>query len=455
MTEGTVISDDSKEHPTIVKTRWSLFIHSKGAKILGLTIVLAALIGILIALIVVIAKLDDKSETPESINRKVLFVIVDGIPADVIERLPIPNMKRIQNMGGYTRAYVGGESGGYSETPTISAPGYMTLITGTYLNKHNVSDNDVEYPNYNYKNIFRLYKEHFPEKKIAIFSTWIVNRIRLIGEGLASAGNIIFDYKADGYELDQVTYPHDPDALYILNIDLRVTNETKECVKTYGPDLSWVYLQYTDDVGHEYGDSEEMDRAVNYTDYQIGQIWEAIEYRMKNYKEDWSIIITTDHGRDPMTGMEHGDQTDREKTIWIMTNRKDMNSYFRDFQPAVVDIFPTIAKLTDLPIPIETQRELDGVSMTGNISLIKPSLRLNGFDLEVSWVVVDSIGDVKIWLSITNEFNEGMSDHYKLMKTVPIKERTTIVDIRNFTSNFYKVVLEGQYNMVNRWLYLS
>src|SRR5688500_5289719 len=87
-------------------------------------------------------------------KKKAVFVIVDGIPADLIEKLPTPALDSIAGNKGYKRAIVGGERGGYSQTPTISAVGYNSVLTGTWVNKHNVWGNygeDIAAPNYNYK----------------------------------------------------------------------------------------------------------------------------------------------------------------------------------------------------------------------------------------------------------------------------------------------------------------
>src|SRR5450432_2894598 len=86
-------------------------------------------------------------------QKKALFIIADGIPADVIEKVPTPTLHAIANEGALLHAYVGGEKGGYSQTPTISAVGYNSLLTGTWVNKHNVWGNDIVAPNYSYYTI--------------------------------------------------------------------------------------------------------------------------------------------------------------------------------------------------------------------------------------------------------------------------------------------------------------
>src|SRR5688572_5475548 len=158
-------------------------------------------------------------------KKKAVFVIVDGIPADLIEKLPTPALDSIAGGKGYKRAIVGGEKGGYSQTPTISAVGYNSVLTGTWVNKHNVWGNDIKSPNYNYPNIFRLLKQQSPTKKIAIFSSWLDNRTKLVGDGLAAAGNIRFDHHIDGLEYDTIHFPHDRNKYYMHLIDEKVADE--------------------------------------------------------------------------------------------------------------------------------------------------------------------------------------------------------------------------------------
>lgn len=47
---------------------------------------------------------------------RAVFVIADGIAADMLERHAAPAMKRIAASGAYLRAFVGGEKGGYTQS---------------------------------------------------------------------------------------------------------------------------------------------------------------------------------------------------------------------------------------------------------------------------------------------------------------------------------------------------
>ena len=384
--------------------------------------------------------------------KKAVFIIVDGIPADVIEKLDPPNFKKIAKIGGFAKALVGGEKGSYSETPTISAVGYNSVLTGTWVNKHNVWDNDIQAPNYNYPTIFRLLKTQSPQKKIGIFSSWQDNRTKLVGDGMAETGAIHFDYKFDGLELDTINYPHDENRDFMHRIDEKVTDEAAEIIRTHAPDLSWVYLEYTDDMGHNHGDSPEFFKAIGFADDQVGRIWNAIEYRQQNFNEEWLIIITTDHGRDSVSGRGHGGQSNRERAGWIVTNAKGLNELFKKQQSSIVDIMPTIARFMGINIPSAIAREVDGVPLTGKLSLLFSSVDYKNEKATIRWKAREKTGTVKIWVAATNNYKTGGKDKYHLLKEVPIGSQQAVVDLKKFPSSFYKIVIEGKNNSMGRWI---
>jgi predicted AlkP superfamily pyrophosphatase or phosphodiesterase len=385
-------------------------------------------------------------------NRKAVFIIVDGVPADVVERLDPPAIRAIADTAGYTRSYQGGVKGTYSQTPTISAPGYNNLITGVWANKHNVIDNDIAAPNYNYWNLFRLLEAKSSRYQTAIFSTWQDNRTRLIGEELEEAGDVKLDYAVDGLEHDTTNFPHDTSRMFIRNIDAAVASEAANYIREKGPDLTWIYLEFTDDMGHKFGDGPQLDSALLHADSLIHLVWDAVKDREGMFQEDWLLIVTTDHGRDASTGRHHGGQSDRERTTWIATNSRNLNSRYRQ-NPGVVDIFPSICNHLGVPIPENAARELDGVPFIGSIDLSDLRAVNNNGKITLTWNShVTDASKAQVFVSQTNHFKKGFEpDKYTNVGEVFVRNQKFTFSIST-DAPMLKVAMKGPHHWVNVWV---
>ena len=67
-------------------------------------------------------------------QKKAIFILLDGIPADVIEKVNTPSLDQIAEAGGYTRSYVGGEKGEESETAYSSASSCLVALVISLAN---------------------------------------------------------------------------------------------------------------------------------------------------------------------------------------------------------------------------------------------------------------------------------------------------------------------------------
>jgi len=381
-------------------------------------------------------------------TKKVVFILVDGIPKDVIEKLHTPNLDAISLRGGFYSAHVGGMKGGYSQTPTISAVGYNSMLTGTWVNKHNVSSNSIKAPNYHYWTVFRMAKEYDENLSTAVFSSWTDNRTKLVGDGLAQTAYQKIDYAFDGLDLDKERYPEEDKHYQIFRIDEAVSEEAAKVISNSAPDLSWVYLWYPDDAAHMLGDSDYFYKHVELADKQIGRIWAAVEDRRLKHNEDWMIVVTTDHGRTAVNGKGHGGHSIRERATWIASNVR-ANEYGQH-NPGITSIASTVVRFLEIDVAQEVENEMDGVSFYGDISIAKAVIERVDDLFTVSWRAFGD-GEVQIFISASNHFATGGKDDYQLVGQTSLAAELYSFPVPVMESDRYKILLKSKNNTVNVW----
>lgn len=386
----------------------------------------------------------------ESKVRKAVYVIIDGVTAEMIERLQPPAIEEIASEGTFGKCFTGGTVGRYDQTPTISAIGYTNILTATWANKHNVWGNDNLSPNYNYWTIFRIAKEQDREVTTGLFSSWQDNRTVLLGEGKPETGNLEIDYVCDGYDLDHEAFPDKEHDLRIFDIDEHVSKMAADCIRENAPDLSWVYLWYTDDAGHIFGAGETLDDFILLADRQVARIWEAVKYREANFNEEWMVVITTDHGRE-YNGFHHGEQSYSERSCWISTNVK-ANERLTGGSGAIIDINPSICRFMGFEVPQDVLWEQDGVSFYGDVDIMNMEVEPYGSSVILTWECLNPSAVVNVWAASANEFNKGGKDEWVKVGEVSAGDSRFVVDITNLPkSDFYKFVLETPRGTLNRW----
>lgn len=259
-------------------------------------------------------------------GKRVLFIGIDGCRADALtaamERGMAPQMKMLsEDANGLLtlKCYAGGELGTPTHQPTVSGPGWTSLLTGVWINQHGVKDNRFIGGRFQtYAHFMRRIKEAQPKSFCASFADWPP----------------IHDFIADGSrvgdkEFLDVKFTRTPDAKrhFIDNPekDIEVRDAALKTLREQNPDAMFVYFGSVDEFGHgaidERGSFSPENiiylNAISHVDSHIGELVRAMRARPKFAEEEWLVLITTDHGG---RGNAHGGDSEVERNIWLIAH---------------------------------------------------------------------------------------------------------------------------------------
>lgn len=127
----------------------------------------------------------------------------------------------------------------------------------------------------------------------------------------------------------------------------RITDEAIKYINQSNPDFTFLYLGYTDEVGHAYGwMTDEYIKSVY-------KSWDCIEKIVSSIPDDYTIMITADHGGHSRS---HGWDIPEDMTIPLFIKGKGYTPAKELKNANIIDIAPTIAKL----LGVEAADEWEG-----------------------------------------------------------------------------------------------
>ncbi len=236
-------------------------------------------------------------------TKHALVVGIDGLRVDALQQADTPAMDALIADGAVTYdGFAGGELGELTQQPTFSGPGWSSILTGVWIDKHGVEFNVFDDARFDeYPHFFARVREMNPDAYLSSFVSWAAINDSI----LASA---------------EANEAFSPDADDPAEADIAVTAAVVMHLGLETPDVVFVQLDEVDHQGHVSGYSPmvpEYMAAVETIDTQIGEMLDALRARESYDTEDWLVVVTTDHGG---KGHMHGGQSDEERTIALIVS---------------------------------------------------------------------------------------------------------------------------------------
>lgn len=238
---------------------------------------------------------------------KTLLILVDGMRPDALANCEAA--QKVMANSVYTL-------NAQTVMPSVTLPCHMSLFFSTAPERHRTTTNTYTPPQ---RPVLGLCDVLAIEKKsVAFFYSWgqlrdLCHPASLDYSLLIKGGNYGYDKAND-----------------------RLTDAAIGYITENTPDLTFLYLGYTDEAGHAHGwMGEEYMRSLDNS-------WGNIARIMKAIPKDYAVIITADHGGHDHT---HGTEMPEDMTIPLIFAGAERELVGDLDSVSIMDITPTIAAL--------------------------------------------------------------------------------------------------------------
>ena len=274
----------------------------------------------------------------EAPTKKVLLIGLDGVRVDIMATVHTPVIDSLAASGFFSDE-------AKTRVRTVSGPGWSSMLIGARTDKHRVDGNDFEGNDYaTYPDFLTRIEREKPALNTFAVLDWPPLGTADSGGPLVSDEidvKINFDGEADGYRLADS-----------LSVEAAV-----EHLRDTDVDAAFVYLGDIDVVAHETNTrSPRYKAAIEWADTRVGLLLQAVRDRPSYAREDWLILMSTDHGRNDAGG--HGGTSPSETTIFFLASGPSVESGRTDCPPEIVDV--AVTALAHMGLGPDPAWNLDG-----------------------------------------------------------------------------------------------
>lgn len=273
------------------------------------------------------AAINDNSQTLKT--GRVLLIGLDGTRPDALQIANTPNLDALISNGAVDYQT-------QVDYQTFSGPGWTSMLTGVWCDKHKVDDNNFPRDNLDeYPHFFQYIEDQKPELRRASFVNWPqINR------------RILKNQNAETI-LSELT-------------DDEVSDEGVKAMQEGDYDVVMVAYDDNDHAGHSCcfaTDNDHYLEQLETTDARLGRVVDAMKARPNYEQENWLVLVTTDHGG---VDSSHGQNTPEERTTFLIVSGEQAQPIGAGMS-RVTDF--AVTAMAHLGIEVLPEYDLDGVAV--------------------------------------------------------------------------------------------
>jgi predicted AlkP superfamily pyrophosphatase or phosphodiesterase len=287
-------------------------------------------------------------------TKRVLLIGIDGVRSDALKIADVPQLAALIKGGAFADdTQILGQR--FRGNETVSGPGWASILTGVWADKHGVHDNDFEGNNFErYPDFLRRLKQVRPAATTAAFTSYKL------------AHSIVTS--ADVLGMFPMFPPRRRAVVGYLNADRQMAEAAGRHLTEANPVAVFVSFMLPDAVGHRSGfhpNVREYRHAIETIDGLIGSVLRALRNRKTFARENWLVLVTSDHGGQ---GLHHrgGHEDPEVLTVFLIVNGPAVRRGKIESRTYIVD--PAVTALTHLNVDIDPAWGLDGNA----VGLTKP-----------------------------------------------------------------------------------